>query len=230
MGDVTAELHKPLVSSSIYQFSGQVGVFNVDKAPCYRCLYPEPPSQKLIPNCAEAGVLGVTAGIMGSLAANEIIKLIMGMDAFFSAALLTFDSLRGELKKYPVARHPECRICVKHQAFLSLPRYDELSVCKAAPEITPIQLKALLADGSVVLVDVREFWEREISQIQPSLHIPLRDIAEVSLPFSTHQPIVVYCKLGIRSLHAAEILRQRGYANVSHLEGGIAAWSLTQII
>ena len=228
VGDVTAELRKPLVSSSIYQFIGQLGVFNVGGGPCYRCLYPEPPPEKLIPNCAEAGVLGVTAGVMGSLAANEIIKLILGMGAPLSENLLMFDSLRGELKKYSIARHPECLICEKHQAFSSLPRYDEPSTCKAVPEVTPIQLKALMGDESVVLLDVRELWEREISQIHPSLHIPLGDIVETHLPFSVNQSIVVYCKVGVRSLHAAKILRQLGYTNVSHLEGGIMAWSLTQ--
>ena len=228
VGDVTAELHKPLVSASIYQFSGQVAIFNVDKAPCYRCLYPEPPPEKLIPNCTDAGVLGVTAGIMGSLAANETIKLILAMDESLSGNLLTFDSLHSELKKYPIMQHPNCLICVNHQAFSSLPRYDKPSVCKAVLEITPAQLKALMVDESVVLLDVRELWEREISQIQPSLHIPLGDITKTPLPFSTNQSIVVYCKVGVRSLHAAQILRQLGYANVSHLEGGIMAWSLMQ--
>lgn len=228
VGDVAAELHKPLVSGSLYQFMGQVGLLNSDNGPCYRCLYPEPPPEKLIPNCAEAGVLGVTAGIIGSLAASEVIKLIVGMHKASSATLFTFDSLANELKQYPIRQHPDCLICIKHLAFSSLPRYDGPSVCKTIPEVTPAQLKTLIESGSVVLLDVRELWEREISQIQSSVHTPLGDIAEASLPFSANQPIVVYCKAGVRSLRAAEILRQRGFINVSHLEGGMMAWSLMQ--
>ncbi len=225
VGDVTAELHKPLISASVYQFMGQLAAFNVNGAFCYRCLYPEPPPEKLIPNCTEAGLLGVTAGIMGTLAANEAIKLILNMDEDSSGCLLTFDSLCCELKKYPIAQHPECPICVKHQTFESLPRYETPMACQAASSVTPNQLHAFMQDASVTLLDVREPWERELSHIQPSLHIPLGKISEATLPFSVEQSVVVYCRAGIRSLQAAEILKQRGYVNVSHLEGGMTAWS-----
>lgn len=225
VGDVTAELRKPLVSASVYQFMGQLAVFNVNGAFCYRCLYPEPPPEKLIPNCTEAGLLGVTAGIMGTLAANEIMKLILAINDSLPGQLTTFDARSGELKKYPISQHPECLICAKHHAFSDLPRYEAPSVCQAYPEVTPMQLKSLLNDPSVILLDVREQWERQISDIQPSVHVPLGILSYAKLQFSPEQLVVVYCQAGIRSLQAIEILKHRGYTNVSHLEGGIAAWS-----
>ncbi len=228
VGDVCADLKKPLVASSIYQLTGQLSVFNYQEGPCYRCLYPSPPPAGLVPNCAQAGVLGVIAGILGTLAVNEVIKIVVGIGAPLSGCLATFDALNSDFKKYHVDRHAECPICVHHTLFKDLPHYAEAApVCGTlAYALSALQLQALYQQPPVglVVLDVREPWERELCKIDPSIHIPLGQVAGATLPFESTQPVVVYCKAGVRSAHAADILRQRGCVNVSHLDGGILAW------
>lgn len=228
VGDVCAYLHKPLVSSSIYQFIGQLSIFNVGEGSvCYRCLYPSPPPAQLIPNCAEAGVSGIIPGILGTLAVNEVLKLILGIGVTLSGKLLTFDALSNEMVQYPIQRHPRCPICVAHRSFDQLPRYSDPVCAVKTSDITAAEVQSWLQQNkSMTLLDVRESWERALSHIEPSIHIPLGLLNEVPLNFSPADTVIIYCKSGIRSLHAAEILKQRGYPNVFNLKGGITGWGI----
>lgn len=248
VNDVCAELKIPLISASIFQFSGQIGLFNLNQnnhqGPCYRCLYPAPPPPELIPNCAMAGVLGVVPGILATMAVSEALKIILKFPEAQSQ-LIIYDTLGPNLKTYEIQTNPHCDICAKHQKFLELNRFElKTNSCPINHKIsetnlnshTPIQLSAQeLADWfknknnqNFTLLDVRENWERETNSIQPSLHIPLGDL-DFNLNLldqnkTQNIPLVIYCRSGARSQKAGINLIHAGYKNIYNLEGGILAW------
>jgi adenylyltransferase/sulfurtransferase len=109
--DACVLLGKPNVYGSIFRFEGQASVFATESGPCYRCLYPEPPPPGLVPSCAEGGVLGVLPGIIGSIQANETLKLILGRGDSLAGRLLLFDALGTTLDEVTVRRNPDCPVC-----------------------------------------------------------------------------------------------------------------------
>jgi len=245
--DVCAELKIPLISASIFQFSGQIGIFNLNlqsqQGPCYRCIYPAPPPPELIPNCAMAGVLGVVPGILATMAVSEALKILLNFPES-KPQLITYDTLGPSLKTYEIQTNPHCDICAKHQKFLELDRFESKTnnSCQINHKIsesalnshTPIQLSAQELSSwfknkdpkNFYLLDVRENWEREVNSIQPSLHIPLGDL-DLNLSLldqDKNLPLVIYCKSGGRSQKAGINLIQAGYKNIYNLEGGILAW------
>lgn len=228
VGDASAVLHKPLISASIFQFLGQLSVLNWADGPCYRCLYPTPPPKALIPNCAEAGVLGVIPGILGTLAVNEVLKIILGIGKPLSGVLATFDALTATLQHYAFPKNARCPLCVEHRSLKELPRYDDVEPVCQLTSIRPQELAAWQqAHKPVTIVDVRESWELAICQLPNSLHIPLGQIADAPLPFGNDSTVITVCHAGVRSQKAAEVLRKRGYPTVYSLEGGVAAWAKT---
>jgi sulfur-carrier protein adenylyltransferase/sulfurtransferase len=111
LNDASVRLRKPVVSASILAFDGQISTFVPFEGPCYRCLYPTPPPAELAPSCGAAGVLGVMAGVMGLLQANEVIKLVVGIGEPLIGRLLLYDSLGTRFTELKVKRDPECPIC-----------------------------------------------------------------------------------------------------------------------
>jgi sulfur-carrier protein adenylyltransferase/sulfurtransferase len=111
LNDASVRLRKPVVSASILAFDGQVSTFVPFEGPCYRCLYPTPPPAELAPSCGAAGVLGVMAGVMGLLQANEVIKLVIGIGEPLIGRLLLYDSLGTHFTELKVRRDPDCPIC-----------------------------------------------------------------------------------------------------------------------
>jgi sulfur-carrier protein adenylyltransferase/sulfurtransferase len=111
LNDASVRLRKPVVSASILGFEGQISTFMPYEGPCYRCLYPVPPPAELAPSCGAAGVLGVMAGVMGLLQANEVIKLVVGIGEPLIGRLLIYDSLGTRFTELKVRRDPECPIC-----------------------------------------------------------------------------------------------------------------------
>jgi molybdopterin/thiamine biosynthesis adenylyltransferase len=138
VNDATQMLGKPLVYGSIYQFDGQATVFMPGKdAPCYRCLFPEPPPPGTVPSCAEGGVFGVLPGIVGCIQATEAIKLITGIGDPLIGRLLIFDALGMEFQTVNVRWDPECPVCGKEPTITELIDYDQfcgLSPGEAPPE------------------------------------------------------------------------------------------------
>ena len=123
---------KPLVYAAIFRFDGQVGVFRPGvQGPCYRCLYPEPPPPEIAPNCAEAGVLGVLPGIVGTAQALEALKLILGIGQPLVGRLLVMDTLNSHYRELKTRRDPDCPLCGDHPTLEGLQDYEE--VCAAAP-------------------------------------------------------------------------------------------------
>tara|TARA_R110000868_G_scaffold380784_1_gene646835 strand:+ start:6586 stop:7692 length:1107 start_codon:yes stop_codon:yes gene_type:complete len=221
INDVCWFLKKPNIAASILQFEGQCSIYTAPNGPCFRCLYPEPPSADAAPNCAEAGVLGVLPGWFGIVQATEVVKIILGLGESLVGRLLIYDALQMRTRELSIAVDPECPLCGKQQAFETLPR--TLRSCDMSVEtISANELNDVLAD--VTLVDVREPHEYEICHLLNATLIPLGEIAERYAEIDSSKPIVVYCKSGFRSEQAAVILQQVGVTNVRNLTGGIFSW------
>lgn len=227
---------KTNVYASVFRFEGMLSVFGRADGPCYRCLYPEPPPPGFAPSCAEGGVFGVLPGTMGVLQAVETIKLITGVGRPMVGRLLRFDAMDMRFVELDVRRDPHCNLCgpeatqkglVDYASFCGLiPQEDEaLDAAQAVGKVSPHWLQDRLAQGSrLQLVDVRTVNEHQIVRIDPSILLPVDEIEEHVHALDRDIPVVCYCKSGIRSARAAAFLVERGFADVSSLEGGIEAW------
>jgi sulfur-carrier protein adenylyltransferase/sulfurtransferase len=228
--DVCVFARKPNVYGSVFRFEGQTTVFAPHLGgPCYRCLFPEPPPPDSVPNCAQAGVLGVLPGIIGMLQAIETIKLIVGIGEPLVGRLLHFDALKVKFRELNLRRDPQCPVCGENPTIFSPIDYEQFCGARneeAIPTMSAHELKRKMdAREPFELIDVREAFEYEIARIDGAKLIPLGEIAERADELQREQPIVVHCHSGRRSAEAVRQLQQRGFANVYNLEGGIDAWS-----
>jgi adenylyltransferase/sulfurtransferase len=232
VNDACALLRRPLVYGSIFRFEGQVSVFDVDRGPCYRCLYSEPPPPGLVPSCAEGGVLGVLPGVIGSLQALEAIKLILGAGEPLIGRLLLFDALRLHFRELQLRKDPDCPLCGPKRSITSLIDYEAFCgigapATHAGPEITAGELRETLAqERPVTILDVREPHEHEIVHLPGSRHIPLRELPARLGELDPRSELVVLCHHGARSLQAVELLRGAGFSHARSLAGGIDAWAV----
>jgi adenylyltransferase/sulfurtransferase len=231
VNDAAVLTGRPYVYGSIFRYEGQVSVFGAPGGPCYRCLFAEPPAPELVPNCAEAGVLGVLPGVIGSLQALEALKLVLGVGHPLAGRLLLFDGLEGRVRELKVRADPGCPICGAHRTISGLIDYEAFCGVTArhdeAAEISVEELRASLAanGGWPIIVDVRDPWEWEIAHIPGSVHVPLSTLGDRLSEIDPKSDIVTVCHRGMRSLSAREILLAAGYARVRSLAGGIDAWA-----
>jgi adenylyltransferase/sulfurtransferase len=228
--DVCVFARKPNVYGSVFRFEGQTTVFAPHLGgPCYRCLFPEPPPPESVPNCAQAGVLGVLPGIIGMLQAIETLKLILGIGDVLVGRLLHFDALKVKFRELNLRRDPQCPVCGENPTIFSPIDYEEFCGMHHDEPIlvmSPLELKRRMDAGEPVeLVDVREPFEYEIARIDGAKLVPLGEITERLDELRREKPIVVHCHSGMRSAQAVQLLQERGFANVYNLEGGIDAWS-----
>ena len=221
---------KPNVYGSILRFEGQASVFDARVGPCYRCLFPEPPPPGVVPNCAEAGVLGVLPGVIGSIQATEAIKLLLGAGDTLVGRLLLYDALEMRFREMRLRKDPDCPICGDHPSIRELQDYDAL--CGVKPhaddpcEMSARELSDRLARGEdLLLVDVREPHEVAIASFPNALHVPLRTVPARAGELPRERLLVLTCHKGIRSMRALEILREMGFTQLRNLSGGIDAWS-----
>jgi len=233
--DVCVFLKKPLVYGAISRFEGQCTVFAPHLGgPCYRCLFPEPPLAGTVANCSEAGVLGVLPGIIGVLQATEAIKLLAGAGDSLLGRLVHFDALKAKFREFQLQRDPDCPVCsaspkitapVDYEVFCSSAKNSK-SMNANIPEITVEDLKARLdRKENLVLVDVREPFEWDITRIPGAVLIPLGELPSRLSELNPADDFVIQCKSGGRSANAVQFLQQHGYSKVSNLAGGILAWS-----
>jgi len=217
--DVCVFEKKPNVYGSVFRFEGQTTVFAPHLGgPCYRCLFPEPPPPESVPNCAQAGVLGVLPGIIGLLQAIEAIKLIVGIGEPLIGRLLHFDALNVKFRELNLRRDPQCPVCGDNPTIFSPIDYDNLCGVRAEtmiPAISVNEIKRKMdAREAIELVDVREPFEYEIARIDGAQLIPLGEIANRADELQRGQQIVVHCHSGTRSAQAVRLLQQRGFSNV----------------
>ena len=234
VNDTCVLLGKPNVYGSIFRFEGQVSIFWGAEGPCYRCLFAEPPPPGLVPSCAEGGVLGVLPGIIGSLQANEVIKLIVGAGDPMIGRLLLFDALRMSFRELKLRKNPDCPICsdnatqtelIDYQQFCGLPAADEVEDTSEI-DVSPVDANAWLSAGEAQLLDVRTAEEREICIIDGAKWIPIADLEGRLGELDTSAKWVVHCHHGPRSTRAVKLMRDHGIDLAFNLAGGIDTWSL----
>ncbi|AEI48941.1 molybdopterin-synthase adenylyltransferase MoeB [Runella slithyformis] len=221
VNDACVLLNKPLVYGAIYRFEGQVAVFNYQNSPHYRDLFPTPPSPELAPNCAEAGVLGVLPGIIGSIQANEAIKLLAGIGEPLIGKLFVMDALTLTTRIIKIPRLPERPVIAQ------LIDYDEFCGVKATEPETEITVRQLaeMIEGNVdfQLIDVRETHEYTLDNLGGEL-MPLSRLVEFVDKISRTKPVIIHCQSGMRSQKAIKQLRAgHGFTNLKNLTGGMAA-------
>ena len=241
VNDASRMAGKPLVYGSLFQWEGQVTVFNRNRAsPCYRCLFPEPPAPGSVPNCNEAGVIGALPGVIGSMQAMETIKLLTGLGEPVEGRMLVMDLLGGKVRSVKLPKDPDCPLCG------CSPRIERIDAgsypvpCllpdtvassarepgRAVPLSVPVEkASALMRDGKVRILDVREPDEHAICQIPGSVLIPMGLIPEKRDQLARETWWVVVCHHGMRSERVCRYLRSIGISGVSNLEGGIDAWA-----
>lgn len=230
--DTSVLLGIPNVYGSIFRFEGQASVFGAPGGPCYRCLFRTPPPPGLVPSCAEAGVLGVLPGLVGTIQATEALKLVLGRGDPLVGRLLLIDALAMQFREIAVRPDPECPVCGTRE-ITSLIDYEAFcgvapdAPADAIPEITPRALAARLAAGEAVqLIDVREPSEWAIARIPGARLVPLGTIVQAAGTLDATREVVLYCHAGVRSVRAARALRDAGVSRVASLAGGIDRWSV----
>lgn len=221
---------KPCVYGSIFRFEGQVTVFAPHLGgPCYRCMLPSLPAPGAAPSCAEAGVLGVLPGIIGSLQAMEAIKLLLGIGEAPLGKLVCYDALRTSFRALRLARDPKCRLCGDEPSIHSHDNSETRSstTCNMSdiPSITVSELaEKLNSNPATVLIDVREPDEHAQAAIPGSKLIPLGELANRVDEIPREGEVLVHCKLGGRSARAVTFLQELGVTGATNVEGGIEAW------
>jgi molybdopterin/thiamine biosynthesis adenylyltransferase/rhodanese-related sulfurtransferase len=235
ISDACVLLGKPNVHGSVIRFDGQASIFSVGDAPCYRCLFPEPPAPGTVPDCAEGGVFGVLPGLIGIIQATETIKLILGTGETLAGRLLMVNGLRMQFQSIELARDPACPACGTHE-ITTLMDYDQLCGVRAVDaeeetvgpdEITPRMLQARLARGEkIALVDVREPYEWAIARLPDARLVPLNSLPYALPTLNASSEVVVYCHHGMRSAAAVAWLQDQGVTNVKNLVGGIDRWAV----
>lgn len=226
LNDLAVKLSKPLVYGSILRWQGQASVFWAKEGPCYRCLYPEAPRDH-VPNCAEAGVIGALAGVIGSLQALEVIKLLLCLkarsfsrDETLIGRLLLFDAKTMSSRTIQLAKDPDCRVCSKDPQNIILPSLS-LRTC-------------VLSDDDIAgnharyrFIDVREENEWERGHIKDAVFWPLSLMRDQKIPEQESGiSTVIYCQSGVRSRQAINLLAEAGWdlSSVQDLPGGFGVW------
>jgi adenylyltransferase/sulfurtransferase len=217
---------RPNAYGSIFRFEGQASVFAAKGGPCYRCLHPEPPPPGLVPSCAEAGVLGVLPGIIGTIQATEAIKLLVGIGEPLIGRFVIYDALRMRFRELKLQKDPECAVCGSHPTIRELKAYEGYcGVQENLMDITVKELKARMDRGDAPrLIDVREPHEAAICSIPGAELIPAAQFAQQLGEFDPDEEIVIHCKSGGRSGMAVQMMKHRGFKNARNLAGGVIAW------
>ncbi|MDE2879141.1 molybdopterin-synthase adenylyltransferase MoeB [Candidatus Palauibacter soopunensis] len=249
VNDACVMLGTPFAYGAILRFEGQAAVFAAPDGPCYRCLFRDPPPPDLVPNCAEAGVLGVLPGIVGSIQANEAIKCLTGIGETLAGRLLLIDALRMEFRSLEIAPDPECVVCGPEPTVTELIDYERFcgdtggdaetggggADGRAGTEgamhdldIDVHELKRRIDAGErFQLIDVREDYEWAICNLEEAgaRLVPLATLPQAVESLDASEPLIIHCRTGPRGDRAVEYLRAVGFDNAVNLAGGILAWA-----
>ncbi len=233
--DVCVLLGIPNVYGSVFRFEGQVSVFDAKDGPCYRCIFPNPPPPHLITSCSAGGVLGVLPGTIGILQATEALKLLLGIGKSLKGRMFLYEALDMHFDEIKLQKNPNCEVCgenptittlTEYENYCGVPAYDpDLKYAGDEWDIYPEDLQARInSDKEVVIVDVRELNERMISKIEGAVSIPLGQLAARVTEIENNKEVILFCRSGVRSIRALEILIGMGFTDAKNLVGGINAW------
>ena len=208
---------KPLVFGAIYKFEGQVSVFNYKNGPSYRCLFPNPPEKGSVPNCSEIGVLGVLPGIIGSMQANEVLKIILELGNTLSGKLLCYNALTLHNSILKINRKEETiQSVLKDKEDFHKKEID----FNCEIEVTTVSIEALLSEKNIQFIDVREAHEQPKIEDLPITYIPLSELKHSLDKIETTKQKAIFCQSGIRSKHAVSLLQDLNVTNCfSIIEG-----------
>jgi sulfur-carrier protein adenylyltransferase/sulfurtransferase len=228
VSDACVILGRPLVSAAIHRFEGQLMTYVPGRGPCYRCLFPQA-ADGMVANCAEAGVLGVLPGVLGTLQATEAIKLITGVGTPLVGRLLTYDALELRFHEFRVERRRDCAVCGEAPT-ITAPRDPPAPAAAAADGVRRLSaraLSALLETGAPAppLIDVREPWEFATGHLPDAVNIPLGELPERLAEVPRTGGAVFICRSGGRSMRACTLALAAGVAAPANLEGGMLAWA-----
>ena len=225
INDTAVKTGKTVVYGAIQSFDGQVSVFDATRGPCYRCLHPQPP-EGVVLNCAEAGVIGALAGIVGTVQAMEVIKLVVHDTSFrpLIGKLWRVDARTMETNIINIPKRQNCPICSKAAAEIILQSSSPVCFSAMAQEVDCHDLE------DAVLIDVRELSEWAAGHIEGALHLPLSVLQKKPSTFTppaNSKRCILYCQRGMRSKQAVEMLLNAGYQDISSLKGGYEAYQAT---
>jgi adenylyltransferase/sulfurtransferase len=213
INDVCLVTNKPMVYGSIFRFQGQVSVFNYQNGPTYRCLYPDENSNAL--NCEDAGVIGVSVGIIGMFQANEVLKMILGIGEVLSGKILVYNILNNEQQKYDFDKSDFQSI--SRETFEE--KYNKW-------EVEEVRFESVLDEinqDEVLFLDVRNIDESPKITLKNQIQIPLMHLEKEIEKLNKNQTIYIFCQSGIRSKIAVELLQKHQFKNVKSIAGGALA-------
>lgn len=238
--DLCHLLKKPLITGNVFQMEGQVMVFHSGNgSPCYRCLFPEPPTGISLPNCNEAGVVGALCGVIGSVQAMEVIKWITGLGRPLLGSLMKVDLANNRFTSIQLEKDPRCPLCGENPRIHSLNSSDYSIPClplsmelkgKQSHGCMGMEMDVATANHWVeqhnaLWLDIREQDEADICQINGSLFIPMGEIPARVNELPKDRPLIVYCHHGMRSQRVVMYLRSLGIEHCTSLQGGINRWA-----
>lgn len=212
---------KTYIYGSIFRFEGQMSIFNAQYGPCYRCIFPTPPLPGVVPGCGEGGVFGVLPGTVGTIQATEVIKLILGLDHHPYGKLYLYDAMDLSIQTIQLKKNPTCKICGTQPDILTLKDteffcdthgHDDPPLAEWGWSVQQLQ-KALESGKDIRLIDVRDPVEREVVALPDSENIPYERInSEINI--DANNPVIFYCRNGIRSGRVVQKLRNTGFQNI----------------
>jgi molybdopterin/thiamine biosynthesis adenylyltransferase/rhodanese-related sulfurtransferase len=215
---------RPDVYGSIFRFDGQVSVFGIAAGPCYRCLYPEPPPPGSTPTCAEGGVLGAIAGIVGAWQASEALKLILGIGDPLIGRLMLLDSFSARVREVRFQKDPGCALCGSTPSISTVAASaDDAPEDPQVEEIDAGELDDALKEAR--LLDVREPHEAVLGSLDGAISIPASQLEARMSELDSALRYVVACRVGVKSLWAVRRLRDAGFGRLQHLRGGLLAYA-----
>jgi len=220
INDASIITNKPLVYGAIYKFEGQVSVFNYQNGPSYRCIFPTPPKAGSVPNCSEIGVLGVLPGIVGSMQANEVLKLILGLGNILSGKLLCYNALTAETLTLTVSKSEAEVNKVLNQKDTFQDNQEEFN-CEIS--FIEISVEKALQKKNVQFIDIRETHEQPKVDIANPIEIPLSELELHLDKIDSEKEKIIFCQSGIRSKKAVALLQKNHINNCYSLKEGALA-------
>ena len=225
INDVAMAKGIPMVYAAIHKFEGQLSVFNYQSGPSYRCLFPESHNLETIPNCENAGVLGVIPNTLGVMQATEVLKIILGIGAVLNGTLLLYDGLHHNINPIAFAKNPT-------QIAIGLENGNAIlnQTISAINSIDSITFLKELDNHDNLIIDIRENYERSKPIFENIKFVPLSELEHFLKDADSQQPIILFCQSGNRSKMAAQYLFKKGFINACHLENGIESLEHTNRI